>query len=69
MNKNTVEYKKRLDEGLIFSKHRLKRLTKGDYKLLKVEIDSINQLENLQLPNDVDMYPFSIVDIFKKHLN
>jgi hypothetical protein len=69
IGKNTLEYKKRLDEGLIFSKRRLKRLTKGDYKLLKVEIDIINQLENLQLPNDVDSYPFSIVDIFKKHLN
>jgi hypothetical protein len=69
INRNTVEYKKRLEEGLVFSKHRLKRLTKDDYKLLKVEINSINQLENLQLPNDVDMYPFSIVDIFKKHLN
>lgn len=69
INKNTLEYKKRLEDGLIFSKHRLKRLTKGDYKLLKVEIEYINQLENLQLPNDVDVYPFSIVDIFKKHIN
>ena len=69
INKNTLEYKKRLEDGLIFSKHRLKRLTKGDYKLLKVEINYINQLENLQLPNDVDVYPFSIVDIFKKHIN
>ncbi len=68
INKNAVEYKNRLEEGLIFSKNRLKRLTKGDYKLLKVEIDAINQFENLQLPNDVDLYPFSIVHIFLKNL-
>lgn len=66
-NKST-DYKKRLDEGLIFSKNRLKNLTKNDYKLLKIEIETINLEQNLQLPENVDLYPFSIVEIFKKHL-
>jgi len=64
----SVEYRQRLDQGLVFSKERLKKLTADHYKALKNEIDSINKLEGLQLPNNVDKFPFSIVHIIKKHL-
>jgi hypothetical protein len=68
IKKKAVEYQKRLDERLVFSKNRLKKLTNDDYIILRIEIDSINKELDLQLPNDVDAYPFSIAEIFKKHL-
>lgn len=68
LNNKTSEYKSRLTEGLIFSKNRLKNLTKNDYKVLKIEIEAINQEQKLHLPENVDFYPYSIVQIFLKHL-
>lgn len=64
VKEKAVEYQKRLDAGLMFSKNRLRKLTNNDYKLLRMEIDSINKELGLQLPNDVDAYPFSIAAIF-----
>ena len=68
LNNKTTEYKSRLTEGLIFSKNRLKNLTKNDYKVLKIEMEAINQEQKLHLPENVDFYPYSIVQIFLKHL-
>ncbi|MCG9792802.1 hypothetical protein [Flavobacterium algicola] len=68
IKEKSVVYQKRLDERLVFSKNRLKKLTNNNYKLLRIEIDYINKELGLQLPNDVDAYPFSIAEIFKKHI-
>lgn len=68
LNKKAIEYKKRLNDGLIFSKKRLKNLTKTDYKLLKIEMETIIKDQNLQLPENVDFYPYSIAQVFKKFL-
>lgn len=68
LNKNLVEYKNRLSNGLVVKKSHLIKLTNNDYKLLKNEIDDLKHLKIVNLPDNVDFYPYSIAQLIIKNL-
>ncbi|MVO09891.1 hypothetical protein GOQ30_12035 [Flavobacterium sp. TP390] len=68
LNKNLAEYKNRLSNGIVVKKSHLIKLTKNDYKLLKNEIDDLKDTQVLNLPDNVDFYPFSIAQLIIQNL-
>lgn len=68
LNKNLVEYKNRLSNGIVVKKSHLIKLTNNDYKLLKNEIDDLKHLKIVNLPDNVDFYPYSIAQLIIKNL-
>lgn len=62
------DYQKRLNEGLIFPKSRLKKFTRHDYKLLQAEFADNEEILKLALPKNADFFPYSIAQNIIKHL-
>ena len=68
LNNNIDTYKKRLAEGIVIKKSNLIKLTNNDYKLLKNEIDDLKDLKIVNLPDNVDFFPYSIAQLIIKNL-
>lgn len=68
LKNNIEEYKIRLSDGIVVKKSHLIKLTENDYKLLKNEIDDLKNLKIVNLPPNVDFYPYSIAQLIIKHL-
>ncbi len=66
--KITNEYLTRIQQGLRFKKADLIKYSQNNYKILKNDINDIDSFKKLELPSDVDSYPFSIVDVIKRNL-
>lgn len=68
LKNNIDEYKKRLSNGMVVKKSHLIKLTNNDYKLLKNEIDDLKDFKIVNLPDNVDFYPYSIAQLIIKNL-
>lgn len=68
INNNIDEYKNRLLNGMVVKKAHLIKLTNNDYKLMKNEIDDLKDFKIVNLPDNVDFYPYSIAQLIIKNL-
>lgn len=63
-----VEYQNRLNKGLVFNKKKLSKLTQTNYKELKNEIEELITFNKINIPENVDFFPYSIAQIIINEL-
>ncbi len=68
VEKFSEEYLTRIQKGLRFKKADLIKYSENNYKIFKLDILDLESLLKLELPSDVDSFPFSIADLIKKNL-